>query len=92
VSKKVIVKILGKHFEAYSTYSMFGWGKYDVQCECGDRFRSDTFAGARELHCEHVYGKLKKALKKRKKKKKTTDVVKITNGQSTTTYYQGVNE
>jgi hypothetical protein len=89
VSKKsVTVKVLRKHFEAYTAYSMFGWGKYDVMCECGETFRGNSFAEARELHCEHVYAKLKKALKKRKKKSPGNKPRKITDGQSITTYFQ----
>lgn len=92
MSKKTsIVEILRKHSLNGKSYDSNNWGTYYVFCECGDEFGHESFEGAMELHCKHIYAKLKKALKKAKKKKLAFDAVKVNNGKSITTYYQGAN-
>lgn len=88
MSKKTsIIKVLRKHGAGYSSYESANWGTYYVFCECGEEFGHESFEGAKDLHCKHIYDKLKKALKKAKKKKLAFEAVKISNGKTVTTYY-----
>lgn len=63
--KKVIINTLAKH--GYCSRGPLGFSDFFVRCECGWEGYSTANEWIDMLFAEHVYSKVKKALKKRKK-------------------------
>lgn len=71
--KSRVLKALKKHELSQSWYDSDGWGTYRSECCCGESFSSGESDATEDLHYEHLYAKLMKAMKKKKKKRTVTE-------------------